>query len=209
MTTWAVGIITTPRNPPTLHKSYRSIMEAGWLWPRIFYHGEKPSFPCPAIECTNPPGCFQNWLFAAEHLLQDAIEWKLDRILIFEDDVQVTCNLRERLAETELPNGVVSLYCGAINHHDEGGWHRVEKLPKHSHGALAYVWPVGLLESFVSEHWKSEWANGTDSHVGTWCRKNKVDYWCHSPSFVRHTGDVSTIPEAGVEIYRQCREFLA
>lgn len=35
-----------------------------------------------------------------------------------------------------------------------------------------------------------------------------LEYWMHSPSFVRHLGEVSTIQTRQLDEYRQCRVFL-
>lgn len=153
-------------------------------------------------------GCYRNWRRLAEWLLTDPADY----CLICEDDIELSRNLRAHLESIELPKGVVSLYTGAINHHDAPGWYRVEKLPKHCHGALATVWTPELLKGFLEYDRSDEFANGTDTHIGMWCKRNKVDYWCHSPSFVRHTGVTSAIDPSWDETnpqWRQCKEWIS
>lgn len=191
---WAVGVITCPRVQPTLDATLESLSVAGWKL-----------HPSDVIHDREMDGCYRNWRHCAEWLLSDDTA---DLFMVCEDDILVSKNLREYLERTHLPDGVLSLYCGYINHHDEPGWHQVTRLPKYCHGALATVWTRKLLEGFMAWDRSAEFANSTDILMGRWCRNTKTPYWCHSPSFVKHTGYTSTLGPGWDEantILRNCK----
>lgn len=190
---WDVAVISCPRVQSTLDATIASLGSAGWRDVEVLIDSELS-------------GCYRNWRRAAKWLLSG----RGDTLLICEDDILVSKGLRGYFEKTGLPKGVVSLYCGYINHHDEHGWHEVTKLPKHCHGALATVWTRELLECFLAYDRSDEFANGTDTHIGRWCRNTKTPYWCHSPSFVKHTGYTSTLGPCWDEantLLRNCKEW--
>lgn len=190
---WAVGVITCPREKPTLKATLRSLKQAGFDYAGVL-HDDKLD------------GCYRNW----RKLAQLLVDLDVERILLSEDDCQYTKGLRSYLDEG-LPEGVVSLYTGSVNHHKQRGWHQVTDLPKKCHGALATVWTPKLLAEFLAYDRSEEFKNGTDTLIGMWCKRSKTTYWCHSPSFVRHTGDTSAIDPSwddAQQAFRQCKAWL-
>lgn len=190
---WQVGVITCPRENPTLSKTLDSLYLAGWYVTTIFEDKEKD-------------GCYRNWRKCAKSLLDKSSQ--SDLILIAEDDIEVTKGLRKHLVK--LPAGVVSLYTAAPNH-GVNGWNQIVDLPKKSNGALATVWRPQILSEFLRYDRSDEFKNGTDTLIGMWCKRTGTPLWCHSPSFVRHTGDTSTIDPTWDECqqyYRNCKEWL-
>jgi hypothetical protein len=190
---WEVGVITCPREKSTLTQTLESLYGAGWYVTQIF---NDPDFS----------GCYHNWRKCARRLL-DRSDGGL--IFIAEDDILITRGLRRYLERTQLPDGVISLYTAAPNH-GEHGWNQITNLPKRSNGALATVWRPELLERFLEYDRSEEFKNGTDTLIGMWCKQN-APLWCHSPSFVKHIGETSTIDPVWDEVQqyqRQCKEWL-
>ncbi len=142
----------------------------------------------------------------------DAFRLALQDHAVFQDDVKLTRNLRAWLETVGLwPSprvAVLSLYTAAVNHRERPGWHRCEDLPRRAHGALAYVFPPHAARDFLAKPPPSNTWGQQDYWVGRWCRDAGLEYWMHSPSFVRHVGEVSTIQTLALDEYRQCREFL-
>jgi hypothetical protein len=207
-----VGVITCPRDEPTLDDTLRSIDVAGFVSGFVsidddcHWHCGDGWLGIRGVF----GGCYRNWRHCAQSLL-DCAELGTTHFLICEDDIEVSKNLRNYLERTELPEGVISLYTGAVNHHETKGWHQVTDVPKKCHGALATLWTPELLRDFLYFDKDSEFKHGTDHRMGMFCKLNKVPFWCHSPSFVRHTGKTSAInphwDEAQQE-FRQCKAFL-
>lgn len=192
---WQVGVITCPREKSTLTRTLESFYGAGWYVTRIFND--------PLLE-----GCYINWRKCARALLDHSEP--SDLILVAEDDILLSQGLRRHLERQNLPQGVVSLYTASPNH-GEPGWNQITNLPKRSNGALATVWRPDTLESFMEWDQSDKFEHGTDIHIGMWCKRTKVPLWCHTPSFVKHIGETSTIDPMWDEVQkeqRQCREWL-
>jgi len=124
----------------------------------------------------------------------------------------------DRIASTGGLAGVLSLYCAGPNHDDDAasrfkadgfGWHAVNPVPPQAFGALAYVFSRASLVALLE--WKSPSDRApADWLIGCFCRDTQRPYMTHSPSFIRHTGEVSSLPEpGGVPECRQCKEFVA
>ena len=189
---WVVGVITCPRDTPTLKATLDSLERAGWPYAGVLHDKAKD-------------GCYRTWRKLGTLLC----DLPCDYVLMCEDDLQITTGLRAHL-EQGMPQGVVSLYTGAVNH-GEPGWNQVTKLPKNCHGALATIWTPDLLKTFLQYDRSGEFRNGTDTLIGMWCRNSGIPYWTHTPSFVRHTGVTSAIDpswDTAQSQYRQCKEWL-
>lgn len=211
---WAVAVITAPREPSWLRDTVESLTRAGW--DKITLYAE-PGTLVPAD--LGHPDVVVNRRRLGPHLnfrraLAGLMEQNAtaDAYAVFQDDIQVTRNVRVWLETLGLwPShrvGVLSLYTSALNHCERRGWHRCEDLPKRAHGAQAYVFPPDAARLFLSKPpVRNTWGQ-TDYWVGRWCRGAGLDYWMHSPSFVRHLGEVSTIQTRPLDEYRQCRVFL-
>lgn len=204
--TYSVGIITAPRHPSTLEATLESVRAAGWL-PTVYH--QQPVAPIDWAY-TVPhagEGCYQNWLFALRSMTDEYAvgERPPDYVLIFEDDCEVTPELRDWLDAQSLPWGVLSLYCAA--HADNGnGW--LQPPLRGSYGALAYLLPFPIAYRLALDPLWPDRPGGTDHNVLMWCKRTGTPYYVHAPSFVRHTGDVSTQPAQGVEANRQCKRFV-
>lgn len=221
---WAVGIITARRSPSTLSATYKSLLSAGWTRNQILVSAEQnvpagdllveqldSSRRAPhAVHHLRPAGCYRNWRFMLAMMLESAPND--DYYLISEDDCQYTAGLRHYLDANPPPrDGIASLYTAAPNHRpDSPGWNSIT-VPLRAYGALAYCIPPDLARRFHADPPHPKWLNGTDTAMGYFCQREGVKYYCHSPSFVRHTGIgegmETTLPDAGVAKNRQCAEW--
>jgi len=136
----------------------------------------------------------------------------VDAYALFEDDVELTLNLRAWLEKDGLwaseQVGVMSLFTASVHHRSEQGWHTCDELPNGAYGAQGYIFPPSSARDFISiPPVRNTWAQ-QDYWVGRWCRNARLDYWMHSPSLARHLGEVSTITNQGFNDCRQCRQFL-
>jgi hypothetical protein len=220
---WTVGVITAPREPSTLDSTLTSLMHARfWFYKSItvFAGPSHPEclqdIPGDVNACIGSDGAYPNFRAAAESLCLISQSDRSHAIMLCEDDIQVTAGLRDHLdsdarfhALLHHPaTGVISLYTAAPNHNPAGGWHKV-RVPHRAYGALAYVFPPAAARDFLNHASNLDRMNGQDLWVGKWCRDRELNYWCHSPSFVRHTGDVSSLANpGGIPQNRQCAEFL-
>jgi len=193
---WHVSVITTKREVPTLETTLNSLADAGW--DNVAVYSDR-----------NKRGPYWNWRYAVAYTYARIRRIDASRVLISEDDALYTRGLRKYLDRTDLPDGVVSLYTASPNHRsDSRGWNQVSTIkPIRTYGALAITFPTYLLPLMNQEPAKPEWTDKTDHAIGLWCRMHEVPYWCHTPSFVKHIGDNSTLAPAGHPEYRQCKSW--
>jgi hypothetical protein len=211
---WAVALITAPREPSWLRDTVESLTRAGWDKPTLYAEPDTPVFAdlghLDMVVNRRRLGPHLNFRRALAGLVEQSAS--AEAYAVFEDDVAVTGNLRGWLETVGLwPScrvGVVSLYTAAVNHREQPGWHKCEDLPKRAHGALAYVFPPDAARDFLAKPPASKTWGQQDYWVGRWCRDAGLEYWMHSPSLVRHLGEVSTIQTRELDEYRQCRVFL-
>lgn len=192
---WHVACITTKRPTPTLERTLDSLASAGW--PHAVVFSDRKGV-----------GCWQAWQWAIHGVLACIHKINSDRILICEDDCLHAAGLREYLDSN--PKGiftgasVVSLYTSAYNHTPQGGWIPVHTGgPIRTYGAVSLVIPVYLLPALLGDTPNKDQPNGTDHNIGLFCRREGIPFLCHSPSFVKHIGDESTLPDAGVDEFRR------
>jgi hypothetical protein len=197
-----------------LARTLSSIADAGWRELTIFAE-PATAIPgnaegCRIIRNSRCLGPHRNFRAALAGLVDS--QPGVDAYAVFEDDIALTAGLRAWLESGGLwPSGrvgVVSLYTAAINHQLQPGWHACPELPKLAQGALAYLFPPESARSFLSTSPLSYTWGQQDFWVGWWCRRVGLEYWMHSPSFIRHLGEVSSIGTQGLDPHRQCGEFL-
>ena len=129
----------------------------------------------------------------------------MDGYLMFQDDIRVALNLEPWLQANLWPGrleriGCCSLYCPTPYDVPTDGWHQLDLGPQDDGmvpwskggGALGYVFPRHAAERFCSINHSPESMNQVDHRVAEWCMEQRLDYWRHSPSFLDHTGEVST-----------------
>ena len=200
----AVGITTCEREPSTYVETRESIEEAGF---NVAYVQKDVNKELGSY------GCFKKVL---EALIQKSAE----AVLIFQDDIEVTRNLATILEKIITPKiwndrtGVISLYTACAHHNETGGWHKLDPCKgSNFYGALAVLLPMPVARHFIAAPPGPGAMTLTDFWLGTFCESLHLDVWMPSPSFVYHTGTVSTIenmwPKDHIAKYRQCYAFCA
>jgi hypothetical protein len=193
---WHVACITTRRETPTLERTLDSLAAAGW--PHVITLSDRQGV-----------GCWQAWLWAAKVVMSCIRKINDDRILIVEDDALHAASLRDYLEANPEGifdrNDVVSLYTSSFNHSARIGWSEVQTIggPIRTYGALSLAIPVRLMPALLNDTPNPGKRNETDHNIGLFCRREGVRYLCHSPSFVKHIGCTSTLPDAGVDEFRR------
>lgn len=221
---WSLGITAAPRKEShLLGQTIDSLVAAGWESMHVF---AEPDTPTP-VTSTSAAKAFtvheNEFRFRPWGNFRHALKWlvanepRSEMYLLCQDDIVVTRGLRGWLAAGNLPwmetGGVISLYCAAPNARADnpaGQWHRLmyERLDNRAYGALAYVFPRGLAVMLAAKDPFPTATSKVDINVGKWCKANGINYWLHSPSFVKHMGTVSTIVDIPMSEKRQCAEFL-
>lgn len=141
--------------------------------------------------------------------LRRALAWLLERpaeaLVVFQDDIKVARDCREWL-ETQLwPGheqevGVVSLYTASVNHLRDG-WFTADDLPVwRPWGACALVFPRHSAEKLLADPTNRAFLCGSDTSIGTFCRRDNLRWWMHSPSMVEHIGAVSAVNPFDVKL---------
>tara|TARA_R110002111_G_C6005195_1_gene373762 strand:+ start:2523 stop:3230 length:708 start_codon:yes stop_codon:yes gene_type:complete len=222
ITNWAVGITTAPRKKPTLERTLKSLIDAGWDQPQLFVEPES-EIPSqyqylPIAQRNEVLGAFPNWYLAlTELVLRNP---RAEAFLLCQDDVLFSKDLRSYLELNLWPEkqiGVVSIYCPShYQQETKSGFFREDR-GWDSWGALAYIFsnPSArslLSDSMVLNHRDFGPAAGLhhiDSVVGYWCERNRLPYYVHSPSLAQHIGESSTIyPRATAGGKRRAKDFL-
>jgi len=203
---WAVGVRTALRDPPTLDWSLDSLARAGWAEPRLFADGLVPraarSVHLPMSVRDRPLGAWPSFYMALIELLMRQPD--ADAYLLAEDDVLYydRQNLREYLEQFLWPGdqpGLVSLYCPAAYTRARAGWHC--RAGEWMVGALAFIFPPELAKRFVTDRQVLEhrWTGpagglaGVSVAVGSWAHRNGVPIHYPCPSLAQHIGDRSTL----------------
>ena len=213
---WHAGVTATPRTPKTLSDTLQSIRKAGWSHPEIFHDPQRQ-------------GPYQNFLHALWTLWHNHGSTKARHMLattspaylaIFQDDVEVTAGLRNDLesrahAPIRNQDGVISLFTPAALSPLPSGWSSAGTVRAATYrwpiscGALAYIFPWWLAGRFLQNPPSPGVATRTDYWVAKWCDDNAVPYYVHTPSFIRHTGSVSSLDQPNSnDQWRQCGEWL-
>lgn len=215
---WSVGIITAPREEPTLEATAQSMVRAGWESPRIFAEPDT-SIPdsiahMPVSQRSEVVGAWSNYYLGLQEMLvrdpmADAYMLVQDDCLFAEHDGDRS--LREYLEQSLWPSvehmGVVSIYCAMLYNKTEPGWYALPH--PWIWGALAFIWPRETLLEFLGStalHWRvsgKRWKDrkdpkwrgyaNIDTCVGRWAEQANKAVWYCAPSLVSHIGDTSAI----------------
>lgn len=191
MLNWSYAVTSVDtRDFRVLKATLDSLTSAGFPSPVLFMDGIDDS-------CTL--GAFGNWIRAAWGLyLRDP---NADRYCIFQDDLEAVSNLRLILDASPIEDKqYLNLYSVDANSRDDVGWHPVKSKGQ---GALGLVFTnQGLRDVLTSDvvvnHPKDPKIGKVDIDGTIAYALMQKDYveLSHSPSLLKHTGDVSTIGNA-------------
>lgn len=206
---WQVGVTTAPREGVSyLNQTVGSLHDAGWQDVRIF-----DDDACQL-------GPWRNFKRAAAALLEDA--GRFDWFAIFQDDIMIAKNTREYVERCKTTRdaldlgNVLSLYTAGPHHNIEGGWIAIanDDLPRKCYGALGVVMSRETIEDLLAhEEIGKHVRNKTDFWIGKFCLITEREYLQHSPSLIKHMGEVSSLegqqdtPKFHNDYFRQCREW--
>lgn len=209
---WAYGLTTIPEREHTYFvHTLESLKQAGFDKPHLFIDGDsnyerwRQRYGL-GVTCRYPNlKIYGNWLLAMWELyLRNP---SADRYAIFQDDLVASKNLRQYLEQIEYPNrGYCNLYSfpeNEILHSDrtKTGWYKSNQMGK---GAVALVFNQEAVMALLA-HWHTvkrvqdrirgvEVVDGAITEVLTRQQPPTQGFteYCHNPSLVQHTGDVSS-----------------
>ena len=210
-TVWAYGVTTIPeRIDSHLPQTLKSLVAAGFPSPRLFIDDCKdPSnYDCFGLEYTNRWPRIRiagNWVLSLYELyIRNA---SADFFAIFQDDFVTYPNLREYLEWCKYPNkGYWNLYTFPVNiKHmrkrlnlppDQIGWFQANQMGK---GAVALVLSNAAVVTLLGyPYLLKRFPNVRRGHraidggiVDAFKPQGWKEY-CHNPSLVQHTGDISS-----------------
>jgi glycosyltransferase involved in cell wall biosynthesis len=199
--TWAVGILTAPRNPPTLFATIESLQKAGF--PKLHVFAEPGAvLPAPTSELTvvqhqQRKGPLRNFAIACQSLLNTYPN--ADCYAVFEDDVSAAIGLRSWCDMEFWPgdHAIISLYTSRVFCDSRPGWQTLNLGRYRTFGALALVFRKNELVDFLSDPQVGRFIVsgkvGADGVVGEWALKRCIGIAYHSPSLVQHEGKTSSL----------------
>lgn len=172
----------------------------------------------PVLNASATLGDYGNFLAALEVL----VTYDVDAVAVFEDDILVTCGLRDWLKCQLWPDspermGVVSLYTPFPNHPPRSGWFRYNLTPtdqephpfRNCFGACGYLMPISAARRFLQDSPRRNKPGLRDFTMGWWCQTTNLGYWAHSPSLVEHVGNVSAITTQPIRNDRRAGRFVS
>ena len=209
ITTWAVGVTTSPRKEPTVDICLDSLARAGWERPWLFVdegtHLADHQLCLPVTYRQDKVGAWPNFYLALQELLMRQPD--ADAYLLVQDDAVFYDreSLRGYLESCLWPGedvAAVSLYCPEPYTRRHSGWCQIGG--KWIWGALAFVFPNDAARRFVIDHdvFQHRWS-GRRKHaqidvvVGEWALRESLNVWYPVPSLVQHIGQTSTLWPAG------------
>jgi glycosyltransferase involved in cell wall biosynthesis len=198
---WQVGMLTAPRDAPTIHQTLASLHAAGFTQVHIF---AEPGSWIPRMASDlrvvlheRRLGNLTNFYNALVTLLEQAPD--ADTFAIFQDDVHVAEGTRAWCESEFWPQGagLVSLFTPRPHIQPETGWHLLLPGTNRICGAQAMVFRRDVLRSFLADplvvrslHVGRSY---DDAIVGGWAARQRLSIAYHTPSLVRHTGAVSSL----------------
>lgn len=214
---WAYGVTTVPqRMDDLLPKTLASLEAAGFDLPRLFIDGSENAalwrgkfptlnmtFRYPAVRVA------ANWVLSAHELLMR--NPVCERYAIFQDDILAVKNLRKYLDSQKMPDkGYWNLYTFPQNQQlSKGrGWFLSNQrglsavgLVFNREGLMRLLSDYQLVARPTNQ--QRGWHN-IDGGISEAMRRLGYQEWVHDPSFLYHTGNVST---SGHQPYAECKSF--
>ena len=134
-------------------------------------------------------GAWPNFLAA----LDTGVATGADHILMAQDDITLAAGTR-RVLDRGYPAGVVSLYTPG-NLKPFSWWRSLPRasMPEGTHGACCYVFARDVATALIANPPRPAARTRVDFWVGSFAKARGLRFWQHSPSFVQHVGETSTI----------------
>jgi len=178
---WAVGVLTAPRERPTLPRTLKSLAAAGWPAAEVLIHQDPHS-----------SGSWPNWYAMIRRLL--SIDRRADVLLLVEDDAVVCRDLRPYVEQTLWPADDCA-YCSPYaptpyNEHPDVplGWHE-EARGFYAVGSICLAMPRPAAEVLVRDlAYQVRAVKQIDARVGMWAADTGRSCWYHKPSLAQHVG---------------------
>ncbi|HEV3343304.1 MAG TPA: glycosyltransferase [Pirellulales bacterium] len=198
---WQVGLLTAPRDVPTVHETLVSIQAAGFAPIHVF---AEPQSWIPRLDgdlrvIVHPRrlGNITNFYNALAVLYEQTPN--ADAFAIFQDDVRVAEGLRAWCGREFWPlgAGLVSLFTPRPHAQPQPGWHLLAPGFHRIYGGQAIVFRRDLVRSFLADPLVVRSLHVGRSHddavVGGWAARRRLSIAYHTPSLVLHTGAVSSL----------------
>lgn len=204
----AVGMLTAPRETPTIESSLQSVRLAGFSHIELF--AEPDSFLPDRFNglCIhhreNRLGNILNFCSGLSLLLEKYP--KAEAVAMFQDDISLARGSREWLDTQLWPEGagIVSLFTPLPHLDPKTGWHLRSPGFQRICGAQALVFRRDILEAFLSDprvfgrlHLND---HCDDAVVAGWAARMGIKIAYHTPSLVGHGGEVSSIFEGSPDL---------
>ena len=200
---WGYGVTTVPERRTTLlRRTLASLCGGGYPEPHLFVDGLPSAGDyqqgIARTFHTTPVRVSGNWILSAWELFLRSPH--CDRYAIFQDDIVVCRNLREYLDRCEYPRcGYWNLCTYPKNLMLTGGkqgWCYSDQMGK---GAQGLVFDNETFRALLNSHYLTERARrgrlghrSIDGTISYAMKHLKVKEYCHNPSLIFHTGDVSS-----------------
>jgi len=218
---WAVGVTTAPRKEPTIGRSLRSIVSAGWKDIHVFAEPGSP-IPTGIVGLTvtrrgETLGVLGNWFLGLSELLHRDPD--ADAYALFQDDVVLARNVRQYLETTLWPAeraGLVSVYCPEPYANGGPGFREVST-GGGLLGALSYILPSAAAKWIVTAGTATWFRRRTFSResrrldvlIGQLLAQAGWSAFYVSPSLAHHVGEHSTLwPGIGASRKRRAGDFV-
>ena len=199
---WAVGMLTAPREKSTIDRTLASLCRAGFDQVHIF---AEPGSRIPG-EFRHLPVTYQGRKlgnlgnFCTSLITLFMQEPRADCYAIFQDDIEVAAGLKTWCDTEFWPHGagLVSLYTCKIYYAETSGWRIVKPDMTRTFGAQAFVFRRDVLKEFLTDGRMFELHEthpgiGDDAVVGEFATRRDIGIAYHTPSLIDHVGDVSAI----------------
>jgi hypothetical protein len=202
---WGYGVTTVPERRTTLlRRTLASLEGAGYPEPHLFVDGLPCEGDCldwggfPRTFHTTPVRVAGNWILSA---------WELylrnpacDRYAIFQDDIVVCGNLRAYLDQCEYPHSGYWNLCtypkNLMLTGGKQGWCYSDQMGK---GAQGLVFDNETFRALLNSPQLIERARrgrlahkSVDGTISLAMRQANIKEYCHNPSLIFHTGEVSS-----------------
>lgn len=203
--TWAVGLLTAPREERTIIRTLHSLRRAGFDVIHVFAEPRSwipPEFrDLPVTHHKSRLGNFLNFYSSLSQLLDE--NPLSDAFAVFQDDIEAASGLKEWCDRQLWPlgAGVVSLFTPRLHSSRTPGWRLLSPGFQRACGAQGLVFRRDTLQQFLSDPLVIRSLQARDQNddavVAGWVAREGTSIAYHTPSLIQHIGEVSSIYTGG------------